>query len=96
MINQGETQVKFKIGSQIASMNFQAINELTKPLASAARIAAKDNTIVMREPTTSSYIENDAIGLRIPIHIENGVYVMSVDLLVENTADKDAPFRRPA
>ena len=69
---------------------------LPKPLASAAKIAAKDNTIVMRGPTNSSYIENDSTGVRIPIHIENGVYVMSVDLLVEHTADKDAPFRRPA
>ena len=64
-------------------MHFQAINELTKPLASAARTVAKDNTIVMRGPTKSSYIENDATGVRIPIHIENGVYVMSVNLLVE-------------
>ena len=96
LINQGEKQIKFKTGSQIASMNFQAINELSKPLASAAKIAAKDNTIVMRGPTKSSYIENDSTGVRIPIHIENGVYAMSVDLLVENTADQSEPFGRPA
>ena len=48
LINQGEKQVKFKTGSQIASMNLQAINELTQPLASAAITAAKDNTIVLR------------------------------------------------
>ena len=72
LVNQGEKQVKFKNGSQIASMYFQAMNELTKPLASAARIVAKDNTIFMRGPTKSSYIENDAIGVRTPSHIQNG------------------------
>ena len=96
LVDQGEKQVKVKTGSQIASTNFQAINELTKPLASAARTAAKDNTIVMRGPTKSSYIENDAIGVRIPLHIENGLYVMSVDLMVANTIDKGAPCQRPA
>ena len=50
----------------------------------------------MRGPTISSYIENDATGVRIPSHIENGVYFMSVDLMVGNTKDKSAPFQRPA
>ena len=85
------------IGNQIASINFQVINELTKPLASTAIIAATDNTIVMWGTTTTTcYIEKYATEMRIPLHRENGVYVMSVDLMVGNPSDKSAPFQRPA
>ena len=68
-------------------MKFQAINELSKPLASAARITAQENTIVMRGPNKESYIENDKNGIKIPLQIGNGVYVMDVDVLLEEGAE---------
>ena len=77
-------------------MNLQAINELSKPMASAARIIAKDNTIVMRGANKESYIENDLTGVRIPFFIENGVYVMNVDLMLEEVVGEKAPFQTPA
>ena len=87
LTNQGEKNVTFRAGNIAASMQFQAINELSKPLASAARITAQDNTIVMRGAKKESYIPNDETGIKIPLHIENGVYVMDVDVLLEESAD---------
>ena len=34
-----------------------------------------------------SYIQNDETGIKIPLHIENGVYVMDVDVLLEESAE---------
>ena len=96
LVNRGEKNVKFSVGGRVASMNFQAIDELTKPLASVAKIAAKDNTVVMRGPDKSSYIENDVTGMRIPLTIENGVYVMAIDVLLEEAGESVSPFGRQA
>ena len=87
---------KFDAGGRIASMNFQAIDELTKPLASVARITSMNNTVVMRGPDKASYIENEKTGVRIPLAIENGVYVMAVDVLLERASEPASPFGRPA
>ena len=96
LINRGEKNVKFDAGGRIASMNFQAIEELTKPLASVAKITAMNNTVVMRGPDKASYIENEKTGVRIPLAIENGVYVMAVDVLLEEAEESVSPFGRQA
>ena len=47
-------------------------------LAAASKITAKGNRIVLDDESSLSYIENKATGARIPLKIENGVYVMGV------------------
>ena len=59
-------------------MNFQAIDSLQKPLASAARITEKGNQIVFNDSEGKSYIQNHSTGKKVPLHKENGVYVMNV------------------
>ena len=96
LVNRGEKRIKFKTaGKQIAKLNFQAIAEVKKPLASAARIANKGNLIVLDEDGGESYILNKASKTKIPIHQENGVYVMNVDYMAE-VDDEGEPFARQA
>ena len=83
MENKGEKCVKFQAGNHIASMHFQSIDELSRPLASAARVAAKGNKIVLDGKGCASYIENKASKVRIPLKIEKGVYVMDVQVMKE-------------
>ena len=59
-------------------MAFQATTEIQKPLAAASKIAAKGNRIVLEALGSDSYIENKQIGKRIPLTIENGVYMMEM------------------
>ena len=59
-------------------MAFQAITEVQKPLASASTMVAKGNRIVLDDAASESYIENKASGKRIPLTIENGVYMMEM------------------
>ena len=59
-------------------MAFQATTDVQKPLAAASRITAKGNRIVLEDATSESYIENKASGVRIPLRIENGVYIMEM------------------
>ena len=51
---------------------------MKKPLAAASKIAAKGNRIVLDEAGSDSYIEHTASGVRIPLRIENGVYMMEM------------------
>ena len=41
LVDKGETRIKFRSDSKFGKMNFQAIDEVKKPLASAAKIANK-------------------------------------------------------
>lgn len=41
LINKGKERIKFRSGSTLEKMNFQAIGEVNKPLVSAAKIANK-------------------------------------------------------
>ena len=68
----------------------------TKPLASVAKITSMNHAVVMRGPDKPSYIENEKTGVRIPLAIENGVYVMAVDVLLEQTNEAASPFGRQA
>ena len=62
-------------------MTFQATTDVTKPLAAASKIAAKGNRIVLDEVGSDSYIEHKASGVRIPLSIENGVYMMEMSVV---------------
>ena len=78
-------------------MHFQVIDEVKKPLASAAKIANKGNLIVLDGDGHESYIFNKASKQKIPIYQENDVYVMDVDFLteiVDPPEEQQVPFRR--
>ena len=75
---------------KIGSLNFQAIAEVSKPLASAAKIANRGNIIVMDGVDGKSFIYNKASKTKVPLRQENNVYVMDVEYMAE------APFQRPA
>ena len=94
LVNKGEKRIKFKAGSKIGKLNFQAINEVKKPLASAAKIANKGNVIVLDAEGCDSYIMNKSTKQRIPIHQENNVYVMNVDFMTDSGDFSEPPFQR--
>ena len=73
------------------AMTFQATSHVRKPLAAASKITAKGNRIVLDDEHSLSYIENKATGTKIPLKIENGVYVMEVTV-----STNKAPFRGQA
>ena len=78
-------------------MRFQATTHVKKPLAAASRITQKGNRIILDDADSLSYIENKATGIRIPLKIENGIYVMEVAIDSKKVESNDAvPFRRPA
>ena len=62
-------------------MAFQATTDVQKPLAAASRITAKGNRIVLDAEGEDSYIEHKQSGKRIPLTIENGVYMMEMDVV---------------
>ena len=67
----------------MGSMNFQAIDEVSKPLASAARITEKGNQIVFNGENGESYIKNHKTNKKIPLVKENGVYIMEVEYMTQ-------------
>ena len=87
----GEKRPKLKINGVAASMPFQANSHVRKPLAAASKITAKGNRIVLDDEDSLRYIENKAAGTRIPLKIQNGVYVMEVAV-----TPKRAPFQGQA
>ena len=78
LTNVGEIRPNFKSSGIGGSMAFQATTEIQKPLAAASKIAAKGNRIVLEALGSDSYIENKQTGKRIPLTIENGVYMMEM------------------
>ena len=91
MRNMGERRPQFKTNGIATAMTFQATSHVRKPLAAASKITAKWNRIVLDDENPLSYIENKATGAKIPLKIENGVYVMEVAVSPNKTH-----FRRPA
>ena len=81
LTNVGEIRPRFKSSGTMASMAFQATTDVQKPLAAASKIAAKGNRIVLDDAASESYIENKASGVRIPLKIENGVYMMEMSVV---------------
>ena len=78
LTNVGEIRPQFKSSGVGGSMAFQATTDVQKPLAAASKIAAKGNRIVLEAEGLDSYIENKASGKKIPLTIENGVYMMEM------------------
>lgn len=78
LTNVGEIRPCFKSAGINGSMAFQATTDVQKPLAAASKIAAKGNRIVLDDVDSESYIENKKTGKRIPLVIENGVYMMEM------------------
>ena len=76
--NVGEIKPHFKSGGVSGCRAFQATTDVRKPLAAASRITAKGNRIVLEDEASESYIENKASGVRIPLKLENGVYMMEM------------------
>ena len=86
LINVGEKRLGFKTNGVDAWMTFQATTKVQEPLAAAARITEKGNRIVLDGVGSESYIQNKQTGQKIPLNVENGVYMMQ--MLV-----KPAPFQ---
>ena len=57
LVNKGEQRIKFPTNGVMGSMNFQAIDEVSKPLASAAIIIEKGNAIVSDDENGELYEE---------------------------------------
>ena len=84
LVNVGEKRPEFKTNGVNAWMAFQATTGLTKPFAAAARITEKGNGIWLDSVDSESYIVNKKTGAKIPLTIENGVYMMQ--MLVKSAA----------
>ena len=80
-MNHREKRIKFMAGKNLGKLNFQAILEVKKPLASAAKIANEGNIIVLDEEAGDSYIYNKVTKKPIPIRQENNVYVLDVEYM---------------
>ena len=78
LTNVGEIRPNFKSAGIGGSMAFQATADVQKPLAAASKIAGKGNRIVLEADGLDSYIEHKKSGKRIPLTIENGVYMMEM------------------
>ena len=89
LINVGEKRPEFKTNGVDGWMTFQATTKVQKPLAAATRITEKGNRIVLDGVGSESYIQNKQTVQKIPLSIENGVYMMQ--MLV-----KPAPFQGQA
>ena len=84
LINVGEKRPEFKTNGVDAWMVFQATTKVQKPLAAATMITEKGNRIVLGDADSESYIMNKQSGKKIPLTIENGVYMMQI--LVKSAA----------
>ena len=86
-MNVGEKRPEFETNGVDAWMAFQATTKVTKPLAAATKITEKGNGIWLGDADSESYILNKRTGKKVPLTIENGVYMMQ--MLVKPVA----PFR---
>ena len=99
--NVGEKRPHFRTNGIQTAMTFQATTHVKKPLAAASKITANGNRIVLDDENSLSYIENKATGTKIPLKIENGVYVMEVAIdpvapTALSPSGSPSPFRRQA
>ena len=77
LVNVGEKRPHSTTNGIKTSMTFQACGA-TKPLAAPSSIIAKRDRIVLDDANSDSYIENKAIGLKIPIQLQNGIYMLEI------------------
>ena len=89
--NAGKKRPQFRTNGIHTQMAFPSNTHVKKPLAAASKITAKGDRIVLDGPDSISCIENKATGVKIPLQIANGVYIMEVAV-----EPKAAPFQRQA
>ena len=77
LVNAGEKRPHFTTNGIKTSMIFQACG-VTKPLAAASSITAKGDRIVLDDADSYSYIEKKATGVKIPIKLEHGIYMLEI------------------
>jgi hypothetical protein len=89
MLHHGEKVVKFKQGDkgEMASMTFQ-VSDVTKPLASVARIVERGNIVQFGTDKEECFIKNKKTGRKIPIDRERGSFVLNVEYLLKNEEDQ--------
>ena len=80
LFNVGEERPHFVTNGVKTSMRLQATTKVKKPLAAASKIAEKGNRIVLDDADSESYIENKASGVRIPLKLVNGIYMMEMSI----------------
>ena len=93
MKHYGEKVVKFR-GERggIASMKFQ-VSDVTKPLASVARIVEQGNIVQMAKDE-DCFILSVSTGRKIPIERRGGTYVMDAEYVIEDDIEHQ-DFTRP-
>ena len=75
LVNVGEKRPEFTASGVNAWMAFQATTKAQTPLAAATRNTEKGNGIWLDEEGCESYILNKKTGTKIPLSIENGIYI---------------------
>lgn len=93
LANVAEVKPRFASNGIHTSMTFQQTTGVKKPSAAATRITAKGKRVVLDEEGNPSYIENKRTCVKVPLFIENAVYMM--EMLV-NEETSNLPFPRPA
>ena len=93
LVNVGEKRPEFTTSGVDAWMAFQATTKVTKPLAAATKITAKGNGIWLDDEDSESYILNKKTGKKVPLTIENGVYMMEMLVKPPSAASAAAPFQ---
>ena len=82
--NKGQKDIKAVTGKGInVDMTFQIADHITHPLGSVRRLCEAGNRVVFDK---ESYIENKATGLKTPIQLRNGEFMM--DLYVRRDGKK--------
>ena len=79
LTDKGEKKPNFTAGGKAVTLKFRA-TDVAKPLVSAAGITAKGNRIVLDDVCSESYIENKSTGIKIPLTVEQGVYMMEMSV----------------
>ena len=82
--NKGQKDIKAVTGNGTqVDMTFQVADQITQPLGSVRRLCEAGNRVVFDK---ESYIENKATGVKTPIQLRNGEYMM--DLYVRKDGKK--------
>ena len=91
--NVGEKTPHFSSNGTNCHMAFQATTKVQKPLAAATRVTEKGNGVWLDEEGCESYILNKKTGVKIPLFIENGIYMMEMLVKKPPTHQSNAPFQ---
>ena len=93
LTNVGEKIPHFSSNGNNCHMAFQATTAVKKPLAAATRVTEKGNGIWLDEEGCESYVLNKKTGVKIPLFIENGIYMMEMLVQKPATHQSKAPFQ---